>query len=155
MKLDNKSEPSTSCDTPPRFDPSNPKALADLLTRPPAPNACSPTSTTQFNEQTVVTKCARGGAASTTIGNLGGADNTHPSSLLPGGDALRQHANAGGNSNGDSPNGSPNSNGDQGGTSGGNDPQDSGPDARDLNKILLDFRTAGGPLQHWGTQGTI
>jgi len=109
----------------------------------------------QFNEQTVVTEHAQGGTASTAIGNLGGANNARPSSSLPGGDALRQHANAGGDSNGGNPNGSPNGNDDQGGTSGGNDPQGSGPDPRDLNKILLDFRTAGGPLQHWGMQGAI
>ena len=48
-----------------------------------------------------------------------------------------------------------NNSGDQGSTSGGNDPQDSGPDPRDLNKIILDFRTGGGPLEHWGVQGTI
>jgi len=117
----------------------------------------------------VVTKHTRSGAASTAIGNLGGTDNARPSSSLPGGDALRQHANAGGNSNdsnsnsnGD-PNGSPNSvnlggsdsNGDQGGTSGGNDPRDLGPNASHVNKILLKFRTIGGPLQHWGTQGAI
>jgi len=155
MKVDNGSESSASYDASPNFHPSDPKVLADLLTRPPEPNAHSPTSTTQFNEQTVVTEYTRGGAASTTIGNLGGADDMRPSSSLPGGDALRQHANAGGDSNGDNPNGSPNNHGDQGGTSGGNDPQDSGPNASDLNKILLDFRMAGGPLQHWGTQGAI
>jgi len=162
------SESSTSYNAPTGFDPSDPKVLEDLLTQPPESSTCSP-STTQFNEQTVVTECACSGAASTAIGNLGGADNTRPSSSLPGGDALRQHANAGGNSNdGNSnsngnPNGSPNSgnsggsdsNGDQGGTSGGNDPQDSGPNASDVNKILLKFRTIGGPLQHWGMQGAI
>jgi len=103
----------------------------------------------------VVTECAQGGAASTAIGNLGGANDARPSTSLPGSDALRQRANAGRDSNGDDPNGSPNSNSGQGGTSGGNDPQDSGPDSRDLNEILLEFRTAGGPLQHWGTQGAI
>jgi len=123
------------------------------------PSTRSPTST-QFNEQTVVTEFARGGATTATTGNLGGVDNACPSSSLPGGDALRQHANAGGNSNS---NGSPNSgdsngsnsNGNQGGTSGGNDPQDSGPNENDLNKILLEHMTAGGPLQHWGIRGTI
>jgi len=155
VKVDDESESSTSCGTPPNFDSSDPKALADLLTRPPEPNTHSPTSTMQFNEQTVVTECAQGGTASTAIGNLGGANDTRPSSSLPGGDALRQHANAGDNPNGDNPNGGPNGNDDQGGTSGGNDPQDSGPDPRDLNKILLEFKTAGGPLQHWGTQGAI
>jgi len=129
--------------------------LADLLTQPPEPNAHSPTSTIQFNERTVVTEHTQGGAASTTIGNLGGTNNTHPSSSLPGGDALPQHANAGGNPNGDNPNGSPNNNGDQGGTSGGIDPQDSGPNVNDLSKILLEYGTTGGPLQHWGIQGRI
>ena len=118
----------------------------------------------QFNEQVVVTKFSSGGVTSTTTGNLGGADNNRPSSSLPGGDALRQHANAGGNSNSSgTPNGSPNSgdsnksngNGSQGRTSDGNDPQDSGPNANDLNKILLEYTTVGGPLQHWGIQGTI
>jgi len=87
---------------------------------------------------------------------------------LPGSDALRQHVNAGSNPNSGgtpsgTPNGSPNSsgsnggngNGDQGRTSGGNDPQDSGPNADDLNKILLVYSMVGGPLQHWGIQGTI
>ena len=155
MKVQNGSESSTSCDAPPSFDPSDPKVLTDLLTRPPEPNTHSPTSKMQFNEQTVVTECASDDAASTTIENLGGANDARPSSSLPGGDALRQHANAGDNPNGDNPNGGPNGNDDQGGTSGGNDPQDSGPDPRDLNKILLEFKTAGGPLQHWGTQGAI
>ena len=165
MKVHSRSESSASCDTSPSFNPRDPKVLADLLTRPPEPSARSPTSTMQFNEQTVVTECTCGGAASTTIGNLGGADNARPSSSLPGGDALRQHANAGGNSNGgnSNSNGSPNSgnsggsdsNGNQGGTSGGNDPQDSGPNVNDLNKILLEYTTVGGALQHWGIQGTI
>jgi len=48
-----------------------------------------------------------------------------------------------------------NSNSNQGGTSGGNDPQDVGPNENDLDKIVLEYRTAGGPLQHWGIQGTI
>jgi len=52
MKVDNRSESSASYDAPPNVDPSDPKALADLLTRPPEPNAHSPTLTTQFNEQT-------------------------------------------------------------------------------------------------------
>jgi len=119
---------------------------------------------TQFNEQVAVTEFTRGGVTSTTTGNLGGADNTRPSSSLPGGGALRQHANAGGNSNSNgNPNGSPhsgdsnesNSNGNQGGTSDGNDPQDSGPNENELDKIMLEYRTAGGPLQQWGIQGTI
>ena len=112
----------------------------------------------------MVTEHSRGGVTSTTTGNLGGADNNRPSSSLPGGDALRQHANAGGNSNSNgNPNGSPNSgdsnesnsDGNQGGTRDGNDPQDSGPNANDLNKILLVYSTVGGPLEHWGIQGTI
>jgi len=121
------------------------------------PSTHSPTSTIQFNAQVVVTEFTRGGVTSTTTGNLGGADNTRPSSSLPGGDALCQHANAGGNSNSNgNPNGSPNSGdsnesnrgGNQGDTSDGNDPQDSGPNENDLNKILLECTTAGGPLQH-------
>jgi len=86
------------------------------------------------------------------VGNLGGATNTSSPS------------NSNGNSSpNDGPNGNPNSGnsgsnrggGDQGSKSGGNDPQDSGPDPHDLNKIILDFRTGGGPLEHWGIQGTI
>jgi len=158
------SESSSSYATPSGYDPRDPEVLASLLTRPPKPSARSPTSTTQFNEQVVVTKFSHGGVTSTTTGNLGGADNNHPSSSLPGGDALRQHANAGGNSNSSgTPNGSPNSgdsngsnsNGNQGRTSDDNDPQDSGPNANDLNKILLEYTMVGGPLQHWGIQGTI
>jgi len=158
------SESSMSYATPSGYDLSDPETLADLLTRPPMPSTRSPTSTIQFNEQVMVTEYTRGGVTSTTTGNLGGADNTRPSSSLPGSDALRQHANAGGDSNSNgNPNGSPNSgdsnrsnsNSNQGGTSGGNDPQDSGPNENDLDKIVLEYRTAGGPLQHWGIQGTI
>jgi len=144
------SESSTSYATPSGYDPSDPEVLANLLTRHPVPSARSPTSTIQFNEQVVVTKYSRGGVTSTTTGNLGGADNNRPSSSLPGGDALRQHANAGGNSNSSgTPDGSPNSgesnegnsNGNQGRTSGGNDPQDSGPNANDLAQIYDGRRT--------------
>jgi len=158
------SESITRYATPSGYDPSDPEILADLLTRPPMPNTCSPMSTTQFNEQVVVTEYSRGGVTSTMTGNLGGANNNRPSSSLPGGDALRQHANAGGNSNSNgTPNGSPNSgdsnesnsNGNQGDTSDGNHPQDSDPNENDLNKILNEYTTAGGPLQHWGIQGTI
>jgi len=111
--------------------------------------------------------------------------NTRSSSSLPSSAALRQHALAGGTSNsGDSrlnnnsnsdgssggntsPNGNPNGRpnpgnsdgnndgGDQGRTSGGIDPQGSGPDPRDLSKIVLDYGTRGGPLERWGIQGTI
>jgi len=154
------SESSTSYATPSGYDPSDPETLAELLTRPPVPSTRSPTSMIQFNEQVVVTKYTRGGVTSTTTGNLGGADNTCPSSSLPGSDALRQHANTAGNYNS---NGSPNSgdsnrsnsNSNQGDTSGGNDPQDSGPNENDLDKIVLKYRMAGGPLQHWGIQGMI
>jgi len=179
----------SSIGTPPNFDPSDPKALRDLLSQPPEPINHSPTLTTNVNEQTVVTECAQGGAASTAIGNLGGKANTHPSSSLPGSAALSQHSLTGGSSNsgGSSPNGDPNGNpnsndsdgggsspngnpnggpnsgnsggndssNDQGGTSGGNDPHDLGPDPRDLNRIILDYKTGGGPLEHWGTQGAI
>jgi len=152
------SDSSTSYATPSGYDPRDPEVIASLLTRPPMPSARSPTSTTQFNEKVEVTEFSRSGVTSTMTGNLGGADNNRLSSSLPGGDALRQHANAGGNSNPNgTPNGSPNSgdsnrgksNGDQGHTSDGNDPQDSGPNANDLNKILLEYTTVGGPLQHW------
>jgi len=127
--------------------------MEDLLTRPPKTIPRSP-MTTQFNEQAEVTEYTHGGAASTTVGNLGGTNNTRPSSSLPGSAALRQHVIAGGDSNGGNPspngnpNGSPNSgnsggssgNGGQGSTSGGIDPQDSGPDPRDLSKIALALR---------------
>jgi len=162
------SDSSTSYATPDGYDPRDPEVLASPLTRPPKPSTRSPTSTIQFNEQVVVTECSQGGTTSTTTGNLGGADDNRSSSSLPGSDALRQHANAGNNPNSSgtpsgAPNGSPNSgdsnggngNGSQERTSGGNDPQDSGPNANDLNKILLVHATAGGPLQHWGIQGTI
>jgi len=162
------SDSSTSYATPDGYDPRDPEVLASPLTRPPKPSTRSPTSTIQFNEQVVVTECSQGGTTSTTTGNLGGADDNRSSSSLPGSDALRQHANAGNNPNSSgtpsgAPNGSPNSgdsnggngNGSQERTSGGNDPQDSGPNANDLNKILLVHATTGGPLQHWGIQGTI
>ena len=178
------SESSTSYNTPTGFDPSDPEVIGDLLTRPPKISPRSP-STIQFNEQTVVTEYAQGGAASTTVGNLGGTANTRPSSSLPGSAALCQHTLAGGtshgggsspngnsnsgnsNGGGSSPNGNPNGNpnsgnsggnnngGDQGSTSGGIDPQDSGPDPHNLNKIILECTTEGGPLEHWGVQGTI
>ena len=186
------SESSGSCNTPTGFDPSDPEAIGDLLARPPKTSPRSP-SAMQFNEQTVVTECTQGGDASTTIGNLGGATNTRPSSSLPGSAALRQHTLAGGTSNsggsgpnnnsasgssnggGTSPNGNPNGDpngnpsgnpnpgnsdgnnngGDQGRTSGGIDPQGPGPDQRDLSKIVLEHQTRGGPLEHWGMQGTI
>jgi len=178
------SESSASYNTPTGFDPSDPEVIGDLLTRPPKISPRSP-STIQFNEQTVVTEYRQGGDASTTVGNLGGTANTRPASSLPGSAALRQHtlagvtshgggsgpnnnSNSGSSSGGDtSPNGNPNGNpnpgnsdgnnngGNQGSTSGGIDPQDSGPDPRDLSKIVLDYRTRGGPLEHWGIQGTI
>jgi len=178
------SESSTSHNALTGFDPSDPEVIGDLLTRPPKISPRSP-SMMQFNEQTVVTECTQGGNASTTVGNLGGAANTRPSSSLPSSAALRQHTLAGGTSNGGgsspndnsnsgssggggaSPNGNPNGNpnpgnsdgnnngGNQGRASGGIDPQDSGPDPRDLNKIILDYRTRGGPLEHWGIQGAI
>jgi len=162
------SESSTSYATPTGYDPRDPEMLATLLTRPPQPSTRSPTSTIQFNEQVVVTKYSQGGTTTATTGNLGGTDNNRPLSSLPGSDALCQHANAGGNCNsGGTPSGTPNgspSSGDwnggngndgQGRTSGGNDPQDSGPNVNDLNKILLECTMVGGPLQHWGIQGTI
>jgi len=151
-----------------QHNPSDPKAMEDLLTRPPKTTPRSP-STIQFNEQTEVTEYTHSGAASTTVGNLRGTNNTRPSSSLPGSAALRQHVITGGDSNdgnpspNGNPNGSPNSgnsggnngNGGQGSTSGGVDPQDLGPDPRDLSKIALAFRTMGGPLEHWGMQGAI
>jgi len=162
------SDSSTSHATPDGYNPRDPEVIARLLTQPPKPSARSPTSTIQFNEQVVVTKYSQDGTTSTTIRNLGGANDNYPTSSLPGSDALRQHANAGNNPNpGDTPGGAPNSspnsgdlsggngNGNQGRTSGGNDRQDSGPNANDLNKILLVCSTVGGPLQHWAIQGTI
>jgi len=162
------SDSSTSYATPEGYDASDPEVIAKLLTQPPKPSTSSPTSTIQFNEQVLVTKYSQGGTASTTIGNLGGANNNSPTSSLPGSDALHQHANAGNNPNpsgtpGGAPNSGPNygdssggnGNGNQGRTSGGNDPQDSGPNASDLNKILLVHSTVGGPLEHWAIQGAI
>jgi len=168
MAAHSRSDSSTSYATPDGYDVSDPEVIARLLTQPPKPSACSPTSTIQFNEQVIVTKYSQGGTTSTTIGNLGGANNNSPTSSLPGSDALCQHANAGNNPNPSGtpsgiPNDSPNSgdsnggngNGNQGCTSGGNDPQDSGPNANDLNKILLVYSTVGGPLEQWAIQGTI
>jgi len=122
VKVDNGSESSTSIGTPPTFDPSDPKVLGDLLSKPPEPINHSPTSTIKFNEQTVVTEYAQGGAASTAVGNLGGTANTRPSSSLPGSAALRQHTLTGDDSNGgsSSPNGNPNGNPNSG-NSGRND----------------------------------
>jgi len=122
VKVDDGSESSASFGTPPNFDPSDPEALGDLLSRPPKPINHSPTSTIKFNEQTVVTEHTQSGAASTTVGNLGGTANSRPSSSLPGSAALCQHANAGGGSNGgnSSPNDDPNSNPNSGNSSGNN-----------------------------------
>jgi len=168
MVAHSESDSSTSYATPVGYDASDPEVIAKLLTQPPKPSANSPTSTIQFNEQVLVTEYSQGGTASTTIGNLGGANNNSPTSSLPGSDALRQHANAGNNPNrsgtpGGVPNSSHNSgdsnggngNGKQGRTSGGNDPQDSGPNANNLNKILLACSTVGGPLEYWAIQGAI
>jgi len=77
---------------------------------------------------------------------------------------FRQHANTGGSPGS---NGSPNSNdsrnsddsngnnSNQGGTSNGNDPQGPGPGGNDLNKLVFTYSTTGGPLQHWGIEGTV
>jgi len=173
MIVYSRSESSTSYNTPSGFDLSDPEVIADLLTRPPVADPCSPTaSTIRFNEQVMVTEytpntmLTHGGVSSTLTGNLGGTGATSPSSSLPGSDALCQHANTGGNPNsnaGGSPNshGSPNSdgsngnNGNQGGTSNGNDPPGPGPSGNYLDKLMFTYTTAGGPLQHWGIEGTI
>jgi len=60
------SDSSTSYATPDGYDPRDPEVIARLLTQPPKPSARSPTSTTQFNEQVVVTKYSQGGTTSTT-----------------------------------------------------------------------------------------
>jgi len=105
------SESSTSYNAPSGFDPSDPDVIADLMTRPPMADPCSPiTSTIRFNEQVAVVEykpngSPPGGVATTSTGNLGGGTN-NPSSHLPGSDALHQHANTGGSP---SSNGSPNS----------------------------------------------
>jgi len=166
-------ESSMSYNTPSGFDPSDPEVIADLLTRPPVVDPRSPTaSTIRFNEQVMVTEytpntmLTHGGVASTSTGNLGGAGATSPSSSLPGSDALCQHANTGGSPNPNdggslNSNGSPNSdgsngnNGNQGGTSDGNDPQGPSPSGNYLDKLMFTYTTAGGPLQHWGIEGTI
>jgi len=166
------SESSTSYNTPSGFDPSDPEAITDLMTQPPMADPRSPTLRIRFNEQVIVTEhtpntmLTHGGVASTSTGNLGGTGATSPSSSLPGSDALRQHANAGGipNSNtggSQNSNGSPNSNSsngnnsNQGGTSNGNDPQGLRPNGNYLDKLVFTYTTAGGPLQHWGIEGTI
>jgi len=126
------------------------------------------TSTIRFNEQVAVAEykpsgSPRGGVATTSTGNLGGGANS-PSSSLPGNDALRQHANTGGSSNSNvSPNssdgwnsdGSNRNNSNQGGSSDGNDPQGPDPSGNNLNKLVFTYSTTGGPLQHWGIEGTI
>jgi len=40
-------------------------------------------------------------------------------------------------------------------TSDGNDPQGPDPSENDLNKLVFTYSTTGGPLQHWGIEGTI
>jgi len=163
------SESSTSYNTPSGFDPSDPDVIADLMTRSPMADPHSPTtSTIRFNVQVAVGEykpsgSPRGGVATTLTGNLGGGANS-PSSSLPGSDALRQHANTGGSP---SSNGSPNSsdgwnsdglngnNSNQGGTSNVNDPQGPDPSGNNLNKLVITYSTTGGPLQHWGIEGTI
>jgi len=101
--------------------------------------------------------------------NSGGSsanDNSNPGNSSGGGTSHNGNPNGNPNS-GTSPNGNPNGSpnsgnsdgnnngGNQGSTSGGIGPQDSGPDPRDLNKVVLDYRTRGGPLENWGIQGTI
>jgi len=159
VKADDEVASNTSVRTPPNYDRCNPEVIGDLLSQPPKPMNHSPVSTIKFNEQTVVTEYTRHGVASTTIGNLAGTSNGDNASS-------NNESNPGGpsGSNGN-PNGNPNPNpgnsggnndgGNQGHTSGGFDPQDSGPDPRDLSKIILDFGTSGGQLETWNIQGTI
>jgi len=159
VKADDETESNASIRTPPNYDQSNPEVIGDLLSRPPKPLNHSPISSIKFNEQTVVTEYTQHGVASTTIGNLAGASNDGNSSS-------NNDSNPGGSSGGNgNPNGNPNPNpgnsggnnddSNQGRTSGGFDPQGSGPDPRDLSKIILDFGTRGGRLETWGIQGTI
>jgi len=55
MLVHSGSESSTSYNTPSGFDPSDPDVIADLMTRPPMADPCSPmTSTIRFNEQVTV-----------------------------------------------------------------------------------------------------
>ena len=75
VKADDETVSNTSVRTPPKYDPSNPEVIGDLLSRPPKPMNHSPISTIKFNEQTVVTEYTQNGVASTTIGNLGGTTN--------------------------------------------------------------------------------
>jgi len=79
VKVDDGSE--SSVGTPPNFDPSDPKVLRDLLSRPPEPINHSPTWTIKFNEQTVVTEHAQGGAAS-TCGWESGRGSQHTSLII-------------------------------------------------------------------------
>jgi len=96
-------------------------------------------------------------AGGTSNGGNSGSNNDPNSSSSSGGNAS-PNDNPNGNPNGN-PNpgnsGGHNDGGDQGRTSGGIDPRDSGPDPRNLSKIILDFGTRGGPLERWGIQGTI
>jgi len=149
-------------------DPSDPEVIAALMTRRAVADPRSP-STIRFNEQVTVAEYSPnhspnalqtlGAAASTSIGNLGDANVTgstqgdptssqcDPSSSQP-----DSNANTGGDPNSNNSNGN---DGNQGGSSTNNGPQGPGPDGNYLDKLVFTYSTAGGPLQHWGIEGTI
>ena len=176
MNVYSGSDSSTSYNTPSGYDLSDPEVIGDLMSRRSVVDPRSPAasiqqgSTMRFNEQVMVTEYApntvstHGGITATSTGNLAQGS---PSPYLPGSDTLRQHANTNtGGSMGS--NGSPNSNGSNrnsndsnennnngGGTRDGSGPQGSDPDGNPLDKLVFTYNAQGGPLQHWGIEGTI
>jgi len=179
------SESSGSCNTPTGFDPSDPEVIGDLLTRPPKMSPRSPSATQFNEQTVVTEHTQGGDASTTIANLGGATNARPSSSLpgsaalrqhtLAGGTSDSGGSGPNNNSASGSPNGDPNGNpngdpsgdpnpgnsdgnnngGDQGRTSGGIDPQGSGPDQRDLSKLILECRTGGGPLERWGMQGTI
>jgi len=158
----------SSYNATPGQDPSDPEVIAALMTRRAVTDPRSP-STMRFNEQVIVAEYSPnhspkalqtlGTTASTSIGNLGDANATgstqgdptssqgNPSSSQP-----NSNANIGGDPNSNNSN---RNDGNQGGSSTNNDPQGPGPDGNYLDKLMFTYNTTGGPLQHWGIQGTI
>jgi len=142
--------------------------MAALLTRPPVADPRSPT-TIRFNKQVTVTKYSPdhspnalqtlGTAASTSMGNLGGASaagSTQGDPVLSQGNPSSSQPDGNANVNGDPNSNNSNGNGgNQGGSSTNNDPQGPSPRGSYLDKLVFVCSAMGGPLQNWGIEGTI
>jgi len=158
------------------LDPCDPSVIVTMLTRPPGTNASSPT-TIHFNEQVLEynyspnhsPKHTLGAATSTLTGILNSNSNTKPiqgdPTSMQGSPSHGQPTS--GNRTSSQPDGNdpqggdPNSNGsngtgsNQGGSGLNNGPQGPDPSGGGLPKLVLTYRTMGGPLQNWGIDGTI